>query len=129
MNKEIYSLCDQIDEVKLKLTSLEYKNMVDTLKKINDCNNNVCNSYQNEYQNVPKRGSDSWYRLHIEEQAKYSGMELEYYKDWIWDNLSTEDVEWYKLHLEEVPEHLEEHFLIYPEQNINSINCNCCLLM
>ena len=124
MSSEVYILSDQIEEIKLKLTDLEYKDMLDTLKKIKDkqdtlIDNNIGFGVEIEddnYHLVPKIGSDEWYRLSIQEQAKYRGMKLEYYEEWLWDNLTDQDVQWYKSHLNEVPSYFKDHYLIYPEQ-------------
>ena len=120
MNVKVHLLVDQIEDVKTKLTDLEYKNILDTLKNIH-----TITSYQNnnDYHSIPKMYTDSWYRLSVEEQAKYSG--IEHYEEWIWDHLTEEDIQWYKSHLNEVPNHLKDHPSIYPEDNCCTI-CTIC---
>jgi len=121
MNSEVYLLSDQIEDVKTKLTDSEYKNMVDTLKRIHDRNNDIGGPVidrpimGDDYYTIPKQHTEAWYRLSLEQQIIYSGNK--YYEEWIWDHLTEQDIRWYKSHLDEVPEHLKEHPSIYSDEN------------
>jgi hypothetical protein len=129
MNSEVYLLSDQIEDVKTKLTDNEYKNILDTLKKIQDRHKEEPEDedededvIEDDYHTIPKLYTDAWYRLSLEEQTLYSGNK--YYEEWIWDHLSEQDIRWYKSHLDEVPEHLKEHPSIYSDENC----CNNCTI-
>jgi len=96
---DIILLCDQIDSIKLKLTDYEYKEMLDTLKRVHDSQARVeveeedeeeeedyVEQEDDDFQTVPKVRTDAWYRLSLEEQAELLGMTTEYFHDWIWDD-------------------------------------------
>ncbi|NBO24475.1 MAG: hypothetical protein EBU93_04505 [Chlamydiae bacterium] len=141
MNTIIFSLSDQIDNVKEKLTDFEYKTLVETIGEIHaqvrdkplcqtirEQSSHLVHEFDNEdygssdfedseYEVVPVRGSDAWFNLPISLQAKHSGMNEDTFMDWNFDHLTEAEVMWCKANTSKIPSYLTDHPLLNNDDN------------